>query len=121
MVRGDDILLERALSNLVHNAIRHGAGKRREAGEEGHVAVVLERLPDGRFRIAIADDGPAADLERVRSGLAGEQEGDARNARARGLGLRIVRAIADAHALEIETERTEEGGLRIVLEGERGG
>nr|MDQ3032775.1 ATP-binding protein [Myxococcota bacterium] len=118
LVDGDDILLERAISNLVHNAIRHGARKRRAQGEEGHVAVVLEPLAGTpRFRITIADDGPDADLERVASGLEALPADDSRNARARGLGLRIVRAVIDAHGIDIALARTEEGGLEVKLEG----
>lgn len=115
-VWGDEILLERAVSNLVHNAIRHGASKR---GGSGHVAVTLEPLGSSRFRLRVMDDGPEVDLERVSRGLGDDRGRDDRNARARGLGLRIVRAVSDAHALDLAFERLEEGGLAITLEGER--
>jgi signal transduction histidine kinase len=116
-VWGDEILLERATSNLVHNAIRHGAAKRNEPSAHGHVAVILEPVGTARFRLRVMDDGPNADLERVARGLEGERTNDARNARTRGLGLRIVRAVSDAHEFEISFEKTEEGGLAITLEG----
>lgn len=121
VVRGDDLLLERALANLVHNAIRHAARRReRDPDAEAHVAVVLERARGGTFRLGVADDGADADLDRVRRALRGGDERGPTTARARGLGLRIVRAVADAHELEIATERTAEGGLSIALEGRCG-
>ncbi len=115
-VCGDEILLERVVNNLVHNAIRHGAGKR---GGAGHVAVIVEPVGESRFRLKVMDDGPEANLERVARGLEGEVANDPRNARTRGLGLRIVRAISDAHEFEVSFEKIAEGGLAILVEGNR--
>jgi signal transduction histidine kinase len=47
----DALLIERAVSNVVHNAIVHGR-------DGGHVAVLLERASEGRFLLSISDDGP---------------------------------------------------------------
>lgn len=122
VVEGDDILIERALSNLVHNAIRHGASGRASGEDaEGHVAIVLDARGSGRFRVAVADDGTGGDVTRVEEVLLGARPEASRptdiNARARGLGLRIVRAVADAHGWGIEVGKNEEGGVEIALVG----
>ena len=107
MIVGDDLLLERALSNLVHNAIRH----HRAREGEGHVAVVLD-VEAGRFRLRVEDDGGLDD-----SGLARLREGDGKSQGGRaGLGLRIVRRVAAAHGLELRFARGE-AGLAVTLEG----
>ena len=56
----DSTLVEQAISNLVHNAVRYN-----RAG--GHVAVVASAR-DGRFEVRVQDDGPGipeAELARV--------------------------------------------------------
>lgn len=104
---GDELLLERALANLVHNAIRH-----RSPDGEGHVAVLVE--PGPRVRV-LGDGAPATDdmLALLRRG---EIPADPGRTRGRGLGLRIVRQVAGAHELALRFERAEGGGLEVVLE-----
>lgn len=113
---GDELLLERAVSNLVHNAIRHRTARQ---GAEGHVAVVLETPGSGaRVRVSVLDDGAPVDDELLERLRAGEDARVTRDARGRGLGLRIVRAVAAAHGLVLSFERAPEGGLLARLEGE---
>jgi signal transduction histidine kinase len=118
---GDDILLERAVSNLVHNAIRHRSG-----ADGGRVALVLEQLrtsgsrrPD-RFRITVLDDGTGVDDDLVARLDRGEGPRGPERSRGRGLGLRIVRAVAAAHALSLAFARAPEGGIEVRLEGKGG-
>ncbi len=87
-VRGDRIRLEQALVNLVDNALRYGGGSvRLEAGHR-----------NGSIELHVRDDGagfPAEFLAR-----AFERFSRADSARGRGgagLGLAIVRTIAEAH------------------------
>jgi signal transduction histidine kinase len=111
-VRGDDILLERALRNLVHNAIRHSGDR-----EGGHVAMLLESK-EGRFALTILDDNPQVD-EALAARLArGDAIADPRRARGRGLGLGIVRRVAEAHGMALSFRAREGGGLEVRLEGE---
>jgi signal transduction histidine kinase len=49
---GDVTLIEQAVSNLVHNAVRYN-------NPGGHVAVVLEPADASQFRLRVFDDGPA--------------------------------------------------------------
>jgi signal transduction histidine kinase len=116
VVIGDDILLERAVSNLVHNAIRHHAPA--PGTEGGRVALLLEApRQEKRFRICVLDDGTGADDERIARLDRGEDAGPEHRSRGRGLGLRIVRAVAEAHGLTLRFARGEEGGMRASLEG----
>lgn len=85
-VHGDATRLDRALSNLIDNAIRHGSGD---------IEVAVSATPDGAVVTVIDDgDGFAPDLP-ARSGTP-------------GLGLTIVREIARAHGGSIDIERLDD-------------
>ena len=87
----DGDALGRAVANLLDNAIRHGGGTvSLELHDEGR---------DGGATITIADTGPglsAADLERALQPY-GRPDRERPDASAGGLGLPIVREIAEAH------------------------
>lgn len=113
---GDDLLLERALGNLVHNAIRHH--RRRPDGDDargGHVAIVLERRAHG-FTLRVLDDGDAledAALARLRT----PDTSDAARTRTHGFGMEVVRRVAELHGLTLRFERAAEGGLETTITG----
>ena len=110
--RGDDILVERLIGNLVHNAIRHHRGEK----GAGHVAVVLERV-GAQFVLRVLDDGTGVTDELVKQLAAQTDVPDPRRARSPGLGLRIVRSIAAAHGFTTAFARSEAGGLEVTLRG----
>lgn len=92
---GDARLLERALENLIGNALRHAASR---------VSLQLERQQE-HYRLVVGDDGPGID-----PALAGQifepfvrldQSRDRRTGGA-GLGLAIVRSIARHHGGEVQ-------------------
>lgn len=91
-VAGDKLMLERAIGNLLVNAIHH-------TPENGSVAVVLS-LTDGIAQIAIRNSGPVIPAEVMTQifdrfvRLDPASEGS-------GLGLAISRSIARAHQGEI--------------------
>ena len=109
MIEGDELLLERAIANLVHNAIRHRA----TSSERGHVAVIVSRTP---LRLTIKSDGTAIDESALASLRAGTVPPDVARTRGRGLGLSIVRKVAALHDLEIGFDRGEGGSLEVTLE-----
>lgn len=107
-VTADERLLRRALRNLLENARRYG-------GTE--VTAVLQRLPDGGAELRICDRGPgvpAAYRERVfepffRLPGHAEREGGV------GLGLSLVRQIAQQHGGSVHCEARDGGGGCFVL------
>jgi signal transduction histidine kinase len=115
---GDDILVERAIGNLVHNAIRHHgvASPEASAKPSGHVALVLEKA-GASFVVRVLDDGANVTDALVASLSSSEDVPDPRRARSPGLGLRIVRRIAAAHDFTLAFSRSEAGGLEASLRG----
>ena len=85
-VHGDATRLDRALSNLLDNALRHGAGDIDVSVSSGAVSALVTVTDEG--------DGIAQDVTE-RSGTV-------------GLGLTIVREIARAHGGTIEVRRLDD-------------
>jgi signal transduction histidine kinase len=115
---GDPRLLARLAANLIANAVRHNSA-------DGHVEVrtaMRERAP----LLRVANSGPSIaddDLERLLRPF--ERLGPARTGHSggQGLGLSIVRAIAEAHGAELTLTPRPEGGLvvEVVFPAARGG
>ena len=97
-LRADRHRLTQAVMNLAANAVQHTAdGDRVDLGS---------RLDDGRARLWVADSGPgvaAADRDRIFERFA-RAEGAPRRSEGAGLGLSIVRAIAEAHGGTVRLE-----------------
>lgn len=112
-VLGDVTMLEQAVSNAVHNAVRYNT-----AG--GHVAIVLERERD-RFTLSIVDDGPGIPPhERERLLERGYRTTDARtrSPEGHGIGLDITHRVITKHDLELQLDAAEdERGLRVTIAG----
>jgi two-component system OmpR family sensor kinase len=85
---GDRVFLEQALSNLVDNARRHGAGT---------ILLEAEKV-DGRLLLHVRDEGPGFPPELLPRAFDRFTRADeARERGGAGLGLAIVAAIARAH------------------------
>jgi len=116
-IQADVTLLEQAVSNVVYNAIRYN-----RAG--GHVAVILERAPPGRFVLRVIDDGPGIAAEQLSKLVERGARGDEARQRApngQGLGLHIAFRAAELHGFALTLGPSEFGGLEVVLEGEVAG
>jgi PAS domain S-box-containing protein len=107
-VAGDPTKISWALSNLVGNALRH-------TPRGGRVAIDATAA-DGVVRLVVADTGPGIPREqRERIFERFVQLGDAR-AGAAGLGLSIVRDVAQAHGGHVRLESDVGRGSRFVVE-----
>jgi signal transduction histidine kinase len=114
-VDGDVTLLEQALNNLAYNAVRYN-----HVG--GNVALVLDET-EGGFLLRVIDDGPGvpdALLSRLSERGFRADEARSRAPEGQGLGLAIVRRVADLHGFQLEFLRSEHGGLEARLTGEDG-
>ncbi len=97
--RGDPLMLRRALSNLVSNAIRH-------AGAGGRVDLRLAQLEDGGARLDVENPGeiPADRLPRVFDRFYTGDPARRASGEGAGLGLAITRSIIGLHGGAIHAE-----------------
>lgn len=109
---GDALLLERLVHNLVENGIRHNLG------EGGRVCVTSRTREDGRVEVEVGNTGPVvppyeipALFEPFRR-LGADRLVTAKGA---GLGLSIVRSVAQAHGGEVAARPREGGGLTVTV------
>lgn len=96
-IRADRMLLERALTNLVSNAVRHST-------PGSVVSVAIDGRPDGATVLAVRNVGdPIAPehVERIFDRFFRVDASRARLSGGTGLGLAIVRSIMQAHGGEV--------------------
>ncbi len=105
-IRGDSLRLEQALGNLVDNALRHG---------EGRVSLELARI-EGQIELHVRDQGPGFPPHFIPHAFERfTQSQRAPHGAGGGLGLSIVRAIANAHAGEAHAANPPAGGADVWL------
>ncbi|WP_350279214.1 HAMP domain-containing sensor histidine kinase [Kribbella sp. HUAS MG21] len=109
MVRADPTLLQRAIGNVLGNAMRHG----RAPGADQ--AIVTVTVADGR--VTVADQGPGIDpavgadlFEAYTTG------GGSTGAGSTGLGLSIVRWVVLAHGGDLKVYNADEGGAIFEIQ-----
>ena len=114
-VLGDRGLLERLAGNLVENAVRHNV--------EGGWLRVDTATVEGRARLAVESSGPVVPPEEVESLFEPfRRHGTARTARTgAGLGLAIVRAVAQVHGGSATAVARPTGGLTVTVDLPRSG
>ena len=102
----DDLRLRQALGNLVDNSLRHG---------EGEIVLRASAAP-GVARLEVSDAGQGFPPELRGRAFERFARGDAARARGgAGLGLAIVRAIAQAHGGSAEIVGADGATVRISL------
>ncbi len=101
-VEADPVLVQRAVANLLDNALRYGH-------EPGTKAIVHITVAGGR--VTVADHGPGVDAERARTAF-DQFTGEGSSS---GLGLSIVRWVAQAHGGELRVYNAQEGGAIFEL------
>jgi signal transduction histidine kinase len=110
-VRGERRLLERLTENLVENGVRYN--------EPGGFVSVATRSEDGAALLRVENSGPPVrHPERLLEPF--ERGGRARDGRGAGLGLSIVRAVAEAHGGQVALTPRAAGGLTVDVTLPRG-
>ncbi len=113
----DEARMRQALANLLDNAIRH-------TPRGGLVSVDVSRR-DGEVRLAVRDTGegfPAGSVPGVFEAFARPDGGRSRADGGAGLGLAIVRAVAEGHGGTVHADNASGGGavVTITIPAERG-
>jgi signal transduction histidine kinase len=107
-VRGNEQDLQRMISNLVSNAVRHARSE-----------VRLQLADhDGAVTLTVSDDGPgiaAEDRERVFDRFTRLDGARSRDDAGVGLGLPIVRSVVTAHRGTIEVRDSVLGGAAFIV------
>jgi signal transduction histidine kinase len=112
LARGNTDELQRAVTNLVDNALKHG----------GNCAKVrLQALSESEIAIDVLDEGPGIPDERKKAMLEPFARGDSarslnESAGGFGLGLAIVKAAAEAHGGELRLLDALPSGLHARLQ-----
>jgi signal transduction histidine kinase len=116
VIEADAGRLRQLFENLFRNAVEHGASSRPESDDTAEhdsesVTVTVGDLDGGFY---VADDGagvPEGERESVfEAGHTANEEGT-------GLGLNIVRDIAEAHGWTVTLTESETGGARFEFRG----
>lgn len=106
IVAGDEVSLREALRNLIENAMRHGP-------PDNTITITLDERHD-RIHLAVEDAGPGipeADLAKATDRFTSLSDGT----RGSGLGLSIVKAVAEGHGAELALGRSSLGGLSVTM------
>ncbi len=109
-VRGDDEWLVVALTNLIENAVKHSP--------HGGSVEVHARRDVGTVRVTVRDHGPGfppADADRLFDKYFRSAAERDHGIAGTGLGLFIVRTVADRHRGEVMARLPEDGGAEFEL------
>ena len=106
-VLADPGLLERALANVIQNAVRFSPA--------GRPARVTAGVVDGVIDVRVVDRGPGVPREqRDRLFVPFQRLGDSAQDEGVGLGLAVAKGFVEAMGGELEVEDTPGGGLTVV-------
>lgn len=106
-ISGRPLVLKRAFSNLIQNAIKYG-----------RVADVTLRFSQDKYKITIEDDGPGIperELTKVFSPFYRCDHSRSRQVAGTGLGLAIARDAIRAHRGDISLKNRDTGGLTVEV------
>lgn len=108
---GNERLLHRAVFNLLENAVKYSP--------TGGTVLVAGRQADGVFRMEVTDQGPGIPTElrqQIFEPFFRVDDARSRQQGGAGLGLALVRAIAEVHGGAVRVEEAPSGGSRFLLE-----
>jgi len=119
-IRLDANAIDRAVANLLDNAVKYSNGDRRIGVELSH--------NDGDVAIAVSDHGigiPREELERIFERFHRVSTGLVHDVKGSGLGLTLVKHIAEAHggrvSVKSETEKGSTFTIHLPVNGPRDG
>ncbi len=110
VVRGDRLMLRRALSNLVSNAIRH-------TPRDGSVKVLIDQRNSGETQLSVENPGEDIESEHLPRLFDRFYQVDRSRQKASegaGLGLAITKSIVDAHRATIQAFSSN-GSTRFAI------
>jgi signal transduction histidine kinase len=110
IINGDKDKLQQALTNLIDNAVRH-------APAGGQVTVGVAHTKQTVF-ISVADNGPgisAADLPHIFERFWRGDKSRSRHSGGSGLGLSIVKQVAELHGGTVQVVSPESGGTQFTI------
>jgi two-component system sensor histidine kinase CpxA len=109
-VLADENLLERALANLIRNAIRHSGGSQ--------IVVTVWREDGDEVAISIADSGPGVPEEsitRIFDPFFRPDVSRSRETGGAGLGLAIVKTCVELCGGSVSCRNRQPTGLEVIL------
>ncbi len=104
--------MDLALRNLIENSIRHAPGS--------SILVNLNTNDNKSFSLEVSDSGPGMDetlIDRIGEPflIADSSRSGKRTGGGFGLGLSIVKAVAEAHSADFSVRNPETGGFSVIL------
>jgi signal transduction histidine kinase len=105
--RGDHALIERMIANLLDNGIRHNV--------HGGYLDVRTQAGQGAVELIVRNGGPAISGQEAAS-LTEPFQRLSRGSDGFGLGLSIVRSVAEAHGGRLEVTAPADGGLEVRVQ-----
>lgn len=111
MVLSDRAMLQRALINVLSNAVKF-------SHDNGQVDVTVKKLEPHQVEIAVQDHGigiPQIELDRLGTRFFRASNAVTNEIAGTGLGLRIVQTIIDKHAGDVMIESTEGKGTTVFI------
>ena len=109
LVDGDPELLQRALENVLRNAVKYSP-----SGNEITLTTQLDETAQ-RLKVSILDQGPGVPVSELKLIFEPFYRGSNTNTAGHGLGLAIAIRIVEAHGGNIGAANREQGGLQVDI------